>query len=61
VSGGVVQDLRRSAPDVQRSFVEIVQKGMPGAGMPGFDGILSSDEIHEIESYVDERRKAASP
>jgi quinohemoprotein ethanol dehydrogenase len=59
VSGGAVQDLRRSAPDVQQSFVEIVQKGMPGVGMPGFDGILSGDDIREIEAYVRERRTAA--
>lgn len=59
VSGGAVQDLRRSAPDVQTSFVEIVQKGMPGVGMPSFEKILSPEEIREIETYVGERRAAS--
>jgi mono/diheme cytochrome c family protein len=59
ISGGAVQDLRRSAPDVRQSFTEIVRKGMPGVGMPSFAGILSDEEIREIETYVGERRSAA--
>jgi quinohemoprotein ethanol dehydrogenase len=58
ISGGAIQDLRRSAPDIQQGFVEIVQKGMPGVGMPSFAGILDEGEIKEIETYVGERRRA---
>ncbi len=53
ISGGAVADLRHSAPDVRAAFVEIVQKGMPGVGMPAFGEILSEDEIRQIQSYVE--------
>jgi len=55
ISGGALADLRLSSPDVQSAFVEIVQKGMPGVGMPAFEGILSPDEIREIQTYVKSR------
>jgi len=49
ISAGAVADLRRSAPDVKKSFVEIVRKGMAGVGMPASGNISSEEEIREIE------------
>jgi quinohemoprotein ethanol dehydrogenase len=55
ISGGALADLRRSSPDVQDAFVEIVQKGMPGVGMPAFAGILDEAQIRDIQTYVKTR------
>lgn len=52
ISGGALTDLRHSSPDMKNAFVEIVQKGMPGVGMPGFEELLTQDEIESIRDYV---------
>lgn len=52
VSGGALVDLRHSSPDMKKAFVEIVQKGMPGVGMPSFGEVLSREEIEQIRAYV---------
>lgn len=52
VSSGLLPDLRKSSEDVKGVFFDIVQKGMRGVGMPGFEGILSDDEIRKIEAWV---------
>jgi quinohemoprotein ethanol dehydrogenase len=55
ISGGAIADLRHSDPDVRAAFVEIVQKGMPGVGMPGFDKILDEAQIRQIQTYIEDR------
>jgi quinohemoprotein ethanol dehydrogenase len=52
VGAGVVADLRRSAPEVQAAFVEIVRGGLPNRGMPPFRDVLAAEEIRQIQAYV---------
>ena len=57
ISGGVIQDLRHSNPDIKKAFVSIVQKGMPGVGMPAFGDILTQEEIEKIQTYIEGKAK----
>lgn len=52
ISGGTLTDLRHSSPDMKKAFVEIVQKGMTGVGMPAFGELLTEDQIKGIRDYV---------
>lgn len=59
ISGGVVQDLRHSNPDIKKAFVSIVQQGMPGVGMPAFGNILTKEEIEKIQTYIEGKAKGS--
>jgi len=52
ISSTAVPDLRHSSEDVQKTFVRIVTKGIPGTGMAGFGEWLKEDEIQKIRKYV---------
>lgn len=60
IGSGPIPDLRHSSPDIKNAFFDIVKKGMRGAGMPGFEGILSDDEIRSIVAWVRGRPDAFS-
>ncbi|MBW2414082.1 MAG: PQQ-dependent dehydrogenase, methanol/ethanol family, partial [Deltaproteobacteria bacterium] len=53
VGGGVLADLRKSSPEVQGAFKDIVLKGIfAGKGMPSFSQWLSEAQVDEIQAYV---------
>lgn len=53
VGGGIIADLRYSAPAVLRSYRNIVLEGSHlSMGMPSFAGILTAGEVEAINSFV---------
>jgi PQQ-dependent dehydrogenase (methanol/ethanol family) len=53
VGGGVLADLRKSSPEVQAAFGDIVLKGIfTGKGMPSFSQWLSEDDVAALQRYV---------
>ncbi len=65
VSGGVLPDLRHSAPEVRANFGAIVLGGArSGQGMPSFSKYLQPDDVEAIHAYVQHQadvERAASP
>jgi cytochrome c len=60
VGGVMAPDLRGSVAKGrvdQSSFHVVVSKGKRDGGMPGFEGTLSDDQIHNIYAYVNARAK----
>ncbi len=55
ISGSGVPDLRHSNPDLQKVFVQIVEKGIPGTGMAPLGKWVSEDEAKLIQKYVQKR------
>jgi quinohemoprotein ethanol dehydrogenase len=55
VGGGVIKDLRYLSAERHKSFVGIVANGLPGKGMPDFEGTLATDEIKAIQAYLIKR------
>jgi quinohemoprotein ethanol dehydrogenase len=59
--GGVLPDLRYSAPGVFNKFREIVHGGsLLNAGMPAFKGWLQPEEVDAIRLYLLSKRQALS-
>lgn len=57
VSGGVLPDLRYSAPEVFSEFEAIVLEGARAdRGMPSFSQSLTSDDVSRIRAYILDRR-----
>ncbi len=53
IGGGVLADLRKSSPEVQGAFKDIVLKGIfAGKGMPSFTQWLSEEQVEQIQAYV---------
>ena len=60
VAGGVLADLRKSAPEVRAAYSDIVLRGIfSGKGMPNFSRWLDEDDVQLIRSYVESRSEAA--
>ena len=55
VSGSSIPDLRHLTGDVQKMFVQIVRKGIPGTGMPPMGDWVSEDDAKIIQKYVQKR------
>jgi mono/diheme cytochrome c family protein len=59
ISGGVVPDLRRSAPAIYDALPAIALEGsLLGRGMPSFDGVLDAAMLADIRQYLLSRRAA---
>jgi quinohemoprotein ethanol dehydrogenase len=59
ISGGVVPDLRRSAPAVYEILPTIVLEGsLLARGMPSFAGLLDAEQLAEVRQYLLSRRAA---
>jgi quinohemoprotein ethanol dehydrogenase len=57
VSGGVLPDLRQSAPEIYSMLPEIVLRGaFEKNGMPRFDRWLDADDVEAIRAYLLSRR-----
>jgi len=57
MGGGVIADLRYSAPSVLNKYPQIVlEGGYSNNGMPSFKQWLSADEINTIRAYILKRR-----
>jgi len=57
ISGGLIPDLRRSAPPIYDALPAIVlEGGLLARGMPSFDGILDTVQLSEIRAYLLARR-----
>ena len=55
--GGVLPDLRWSAPATFTSFAKIVlEGGLIGEGMPSFKHALNADDVEAIRAYIISRR-----
>ena len=52
VAGGVNPDLRQSAVRLGEAFVPIVENGLDGTSMPGFQQWLSDDDVRAIQEYL---------
>ncbi len=55
VGGGVVADLRYLDEASHESFVNLTLSGLADAGMPGFEGFLTEEDISAIRAYVVKR------
>ncbi len=59
ISGGVVPDLRRSAPAVYEILPTLVLEGsLLDRGMPSFAGLLDAEQLAEVRQYLLSRRAA---
>ncbi|MFO0687386.1 MAG: PQQ-dependent dehydrogenase, methanol/ethanol family [Myxococcota bacterium] len=59
IAGGMIPDLRRSAPATYEVLPSIVLEGAREArGMPRFDGVLDATELAAIRQYLLDRRAA---
>ncbi len=53
IGGGVLADLRKSSPEVQGAFKDIVLKGIfSGKGMPSFSQWLTEEQADQIQAYI---------
>ncbi len=60
-SGGLVPDLRYSAPGIHQKFEEIVRGGaLRELGMPSFSEDLTSAQVRLIHAYVLDRARASA-
>jgi len=58
IGGGVLPDLRQSAPEIQEHFGDIVLKGIfSGKGMPSFSQWLDESDVALIQRYVRQRAR----
>jgi len=56
IGGGVLADLRKSSPEVQGEFKDIVLKGIfSGKGMPSFSQWLTEAQVDQIQAYIRHR------
>jgi quinohemoprotein ethanol dehydrogenase len=59
VSGGVIKDIRTSAPEIYDALPDIVIRGaLRGKGMPRFGDWLGEDDVQAIRAYLLSRRAA---
>ncbi|MEZ4330449.1 MAG: PQQ-dependent dehydrogenase, methanol/ethanol family [Myxococcota bacterium] len=59
ISGGMIPDLRRSAPVIYDRLPAIVLEGERAArGMPRLDGVLDAEAVGDIRQYLLSRRAA---
>ncbi len=60
VGGGVLPDLRKSQPEIQAAFKDIVLKGIfTGKGMPSFAQWLDEEDVEQIQAYLRNQARSA--
>jgi quinohemoprotein ethanol dehydrogenase len=52
--GGIIPDLRYTAPEIHQVFDQIVLKGLfaSAKGMPAFNDLLSASDVEDIRAYI---------